>query len=108
MTDIDTIYIVSVAPANEDNAVGGFLWDTDEDVSRDLFDAEVAESESEGGTHIVRLVAIDNPIDGYTGTDEERAEVTDILDSDIDRWERTEPAITQYVPIPKMGSGGTY
>lgn len=96
--NVSIIYIVSFAPANDSHGVGGFHWFPDKETAEASYSSEVQESVDAGGSHIVRLLCVDNPVPGFDGSDEMREQVTVWVDSDLDRWEFTEDALAQYIP----------
>lgn len=94
------IYIVSFAPASDLHGTGGFDWlpaTTMDDGTKalDTFYRHVKDSRNDDGSHIVRLLRI---VDPNITADMPPKEVTDYIDSDIDRWESTEHALKQFVP----------
>lgn len=88
-----SIFIVSFAPADDRVGVGGFNWYPLVSSAIENYRDEVSESKSSGDTHIVRLLVANDAPDNLTSD-----QITDWIDSDLDRWEITESPIRQYVP----------
>lgn len=94
----ETAYVVSFAPSTEINAFGGFYWWPDLAPAVEFYESEVRDSATEGGSHIVRLLAVAVTGDPR-GDDATRDEITADLDGDrLDELEVTAPALRQYVP----------
>ncbi|AUI01353.1 hypothetical protein H2C43_07200 [Corynebacterium glutamicum] len=95
------IYIISFAPADDLHGVGGFEWvpaSTPENKAAAFttFDRQFDDSRNNGGSHIVRLLNISDP---NITADMTQDDITAYLDSNIDRWESTEHALKQFVPL---------
>lgn len=93
------IYILTFDPANDNYGGGGFYWFPDKETAEESFNFEVQDSVKCGGSHVVRLLRTDNPIPGYDGSDEMGDQVTIWIGNSLQRWELTEPALAQYIPI---------
>lgn len=88
---MSTIYVVSFAPANDFNGVGGFEWSYEKEEAVRAFEQFVSESKQDGG-HIVRLLEVETDI-------EDNNEITDWLDSEyLAALEIGLDPIKQYIP----------
>lgn len=97
-TDQETVYAVSFAPATELYAFGGFYWWPDLAPAVEFYESEARDSAAEGGSHIIRLLAVTVTGDPR-GDDATRNEITAELDgARLDELESTAPALRQYVP----------
>jgi hypothetical protein len=98
---IDTIWLASFAPAHDSRAsVGGFQWSIYESGARECFDRYVNDSRVDQ-CHVVRFhrVTLPESLVSTTGYSEAWADtVTNWVDSELERWESTDHALSEYVP----------
>lgn len=98
----ETVYAVSFSPATEVYAFGGFYWWPDLAPAVEFYESETQDSAAEGGSHIIRLLAVTvtgDPRDETTGD-----EITaDLGGHRLDELECTAPALRQYVPACTKG-----
>ena len=93
------VYVVSFAPSTEHHGVGGFEWYVDPVSAELAYKYHAMESAREGGSHIVRLVAVKVSDDFDLNRGKDRAEVTSVIDSVwLDHIESYLAPLRQYVP----------
>lgn len=105
------VYVMTYAPAGNEGGVGGHDWHPDLFAIAEPFAHRVLESVNDGGTHVVRLLAVDVPyLDEVVSHPDPqvRVAVTEWLIENTDHLEDDWPAIQQFVPdgapVPSGGA----